>query len=79
MAWTSPIAGDFDEALQRRAVALEQLRGQDEPFFTALAAFTAGLVATALGRYDEALGHLTELRDLAEPLGNPWLDAGARV
>ena len=38
MAWTSAIVGDFDSALREALVALEQLRGQDEPFWTALAA-----------------------------------------
>ena len=38
MAWTSPIAGDFDGALREALVALEELRGQDEPFWTAVAA-----------------------------------------
>ena len=42
MAWTLPITGDFDGALREVTVALEELRGQDEPVFTAIAAFTAG-------------------------------------
>jgi ATP/maltotriose-dependent transcriptional regulator MalT len=32
-----------------------------------------------IGRYDEALTHLTEMRDLAERLDNPWLAAVSRV
>ena len=35
MAWTSPIAGDFDGALREAAASLEELRGQDEPVLTA--------------------------------------------
>jgi hypothetical protein len=66
MAWTLPIAGDFDGALREVSVALEELRGQDEPVFTAMAAFTAGSLETALGRYDDALRHLRETRDLTE-------------
>ncbi len=42
MAWASPIAGDFDGALREASASLEELRGQDEPFWTALAASTAG-------------------------------------
>ena len=42
MAWTLPIAGDLDGALRETAVSLEELRGQDEPFFTAMAALTVG-------------------------------------
>jgi tetratricopeptide (TPR) repeat protein len=79
MAWTLPIAGDFDGALREAAVSLEELHGQDEPVFTAMAAFTAGSVETALGRYDVALRHLREARDLAERAGGDWLVAGSRV
>ena len=32
-----------------------------------------------VGRYDDALRHLTEMRDLAGPLDNPWLAAVSRV
>jgi hypothetical protein len=51
MAWTLPVAGDFDGARQEVTVALQQLRGQDEPVYTAIAAFVAGSLDTALGRY----------------------------
>jgi hypothetical protein len=37
MAWTSTIVDDLDGALRAASVSLEQLRGQDEPFWTALA------------------------------------------
>ena len=33
----------------------------------------------AVGRYDDALRHLTEARDLAERFDNPWLAAASRV
>jgi predicted ATPase len=66
MAWTSPITGDFDGALRETALSLQELRRQDEPFFTAIAAFTAGSLEIASGRYDDALQHLREARDLAE-------------
>jgi len=79
MAWTLPIAGDFDGALREAVVSLEELRGQDEPVFMGLAAFTAGSLNTALGRYDDALPHLLEARDLAERTGGDWLIAGPRV
>jgi predicted ATPase len=79
MAWTSGIVGDFDGALQGASVSLEQLRDQDEPFWTALGAYTSGLVEMTVGRYDDAGRHLTEMRDLAELLDNPWLAAVSRV
>jgi tetratricopeptide (TPR) repeat protein len=80
MAWSSPIAGDLDDALRQAAPSLEQLRGQDKPFWTALAAFTVGSMETAVGRYDDALRHLRESRDLAEESDSAWLTAaGSRV
>ena len=79
MAWTSPISGDFEGALREVSASLEELRGQDEPFFTALAAFTAGAAETALGRPDGALQHLAVMRELADRFGYTWLTASARV
>jgi predicted ATPase len=79
MAWTSGIVGDFDDATQEALASLEQLHSQDEPFWTALAAYTAGLVEMSVGRYDDSRHHLTEMRELAERLDNPWLAAVSRV
>jgi len=78
-AWTSPIAGDSDGALREASGSPEQLRGQDQPFFTALAAYTAALEETALGRRDGALPHLRETRDLADRFDYAWLTATSRV
>ena len=79
LAWSSPIAGDFAGALREASASLEQLRAQDEPFWTTLAAFTAGSIETTAGRYDDALRHLSEARDLAEGFDGTWLTAGSRV
>jgi predicted ATPase len=79
IAWTLPITGDLDEALQEVTVALQELRGQNELVYTAMAAFTAGSLNTALGRYDDALKHLREARDLAERAGGDWLGAGIQA
>jgi len=79
LAWTLPIPGDFEGTRREAALALEEFRGQDEPVFTAMTAFTVGSVETALGRYDDALEHLREARDLAERAGGDWLEAGSRV
>jgi predicted ATPase len=79
MAWTLPVAGDYEGALREAAASLEELRGQDEPVFTGMAAYTAGSLEVALGRYDDALRHLREARDLAERAGGDWVAAGSRV
>jgi predicted ATPase len=78
-SWAAGIAGDLDRALADVADSLEQVRAEGELFWTALAAYTSGLVETAVGRYDDALRHLTEMRELAEQLDNAWLAAVSRV
>ena len=79
MAWTLPVADDYEGALREAAASLEELRGQDEPVFTGMAGYTAGSLEVALGRYDDALRHLREARDLAERAGGDWVAAGSRV
>ncbi len=79
MAWSLPIAGDLDRALREAAASLAEFRGQDEPVFTAIAVFTVGSLEMTLGRYDDALRHLREVRDLAEASGGDWFAAGSRV
>jgi predicted ATPase/class 3 adenylate cyclase len=79
MGWTSPITGDVEGALREAHASLEELRGRDEPFWTAMAAFTPAVLETALGRADEALEHLREVRELADRSGYAWLTASSRV
>ena len=79
MAWTATIVDDLDGALREASVSLGELRGQDAPFWTASAGITLGSLETTVGRYDDALGHLTEVRDLAERFDNAWLGAMSRV
>jgi tetratricopeptide (TPR) repeat protein len=79
IAWTSPISGDFEGALRELSASLEELRGHEEPFYTALAAFTAGAAETALGRPDGARQHLAVMRELADRFGYTWLTASARL
>jgi len=78
LAWTSPLVGDFAGALREASVGLEQLRGQDEPFWTALAVGSLGSVEMAVARHDDALAHLREACDQAERFGNAWLAAWSR-
>jgi hypothetical protein len=79
MAWSLPIAADLDGALREVAASLEELRGQDEPVFTAIAAFGVGSLELALGRRDDASRHLGEARDLAQRFGGDWLTAGCQA
>jgi len=79
MAWTAPVVGDLDGALRQALASVEQLRGQDAPFWTALALGTAGLVETSVGHHDDAQRHLREARDLGERFDHAWLAAWSRV
>ena len=79
LAWTSTIGEDFDGALQEASASLAGLRGQDAPVWTASAGLTTGLVEMTVGRCDDALGHLTEVRDLAQRSDNPWIAAMSQV
>jgi predicted ATPase len=79
IAWATPLTGDFDDALLAASAALDELRGQDEPLWTALAAGTLGSMETSAGRCDDAADHLQEIRDLADRLDSAWLAAWSRV
>src|SRR5262249_21133637 len=79
IAWTAPLAGDFDGALAGLLASLAELRGLDEPYWTAVAALSAGYLETGAGRYDDALGHVQQACDLAERFGYPWPGAWSRV
>jgi tetratricopeptide (TPR) repeat protein len=79
MAWTSPIVDDLDGALREASASLEEFRGQAEPLGTTSAGLTLGSVETTVGRYDDALRHLTEARDLAVRLDHAWLTATSQV
>jgi tetratricopeptide (TPR) repeat protein len=79
MAGVAAVVGDFDGALRGELVSLEELRGQDEPYWRTVAVLTAGLVETAMGRHDDALGHLREARDLAARFDHAGLSAWAQV
>jgi predicted ATPase len=79
MAWALPISGDLDGALREVTAALSELRRQDEPVFTGIAAFAAGSLEMALDRHDDASQHLREARDLAQRYHGDWLSAGCQA
>jgi predicted ATPase len=79
IAWATPLTGDFGGALLAASAALDELHGQHEPLWTALAAGTLGSMETSAGRRDDALRHLSEVRDLADRFDSAWLGAWSRV
>src|SRR6185437_5395967 len=79
MAWSSPLAGESGGFLQEVSVSLAQLRGQDEPFWTALAVGSLGWVEVGMGRYDDALIHLRDAYDLGDGFDSAWLAAWSRI
>jgi predicted ATPase len=76
---TSAISGDLEGAERQATAGLTELRGQDEPFWTAMALISLGTLEIALGRYDEALSHLREMSDLAERFSATRLAAAAQL
>jgi predicted ATPase len=79
MGWASLTAGDPDGAIRQESVSLEELRGQDEPYWTATAALSVGSVQAAIGRDDDAVRHLSQARELADQFGYHWLATWSRV
>jgi predicted ATPase len=73
MAWILPIVDDFDGALREASLSRERLRDQDEPFWTAIAIDTLGELEVAIGRLDDALTHLRQVRELSQQFDNAWL------
>jgi predicted ATPase len=79
MSGIAGVLGDLDGALRTELACLEELRGQDEPYWTTVATLTLGLWETALGRYEDALGHLREARALADRFDHAGLSAWSQV
>ncbi len=71
--------GGIEDALREASASVDQLRAQDEPFWTALAVGSLGTVESTVGRNDDAVGHLSEARTLADRIDHPWLSAWSRV
>src|SRR5262249_32777387 len=77
--WSLPLVDDHGGALERAIVALDELRGQDEPIWTALTLGTLGSLELAVARDHQAVGYLNDARDLAARLDNAWLAAWSRA
>jgi predicted ATPase len=78
-SWAATISGDLNSAIRQASASLEELRDQDEPYWTAAAVITVGSHERAAGRYDEAQRDLSEAHALAERFGYAWLAAFSRV
>jgi ATP/maltotriose-dependent transcriptional regulator MalT len=79
MSGISGVLGDLDGALRTELACLEELRGQDEPYWTTVATLTVGLWEMALGRHEAALGHLREARALAGRFDHAGLSAWSQA
>jgi len=79
MAQASAITGNLDDAVHEAAAGLNELRGQYEPFWTAMALISLGTIEVALGRYDDALSHLGEMSDLANRFSDARFVAAAQL
>src|SRR6185437_8197872 len=64
-AGLSAIEGDLDRALSDARASTDQLRTMDEPFWTAVALLQVGFLEIIVGRRDDALEHLLEVRQRA--------------
>jgi predicted ATPase len=79
MGWASMIAGDPDGAIRQVSLSLEELRGQDEPYWTATAVLSVGSFQAAIGREDDAVRHLSQARELADRFSYHWPATWSRV
>jgi predicted ATPase len=79
MSGIAGVLGDLDGALRTETACLEELRDQDEPYWTTVAILTVGLWEAALGRHEDALGHLREARALADRFDHAGLSAWSQV
>jgi hypothetical protein len=66
LGWASMITGDSDGALRQDLAALEELRGQDEPYWTASAVLNVGSFKAAMGRDEDAVRDMNEARELGD-------------
>jgi len=69
LGWASMITGDSDGAIRQDLAALGELRGQDEPFWTASAVLSVGSFKAAIGRDEDAVRNMNEARDLGDRFG----------
>jgi predicted ATPase len=78
LGWTL-ITDDPEAAIRDASASLAELRGQDEPYWTASALLSVGSVKAATGRDDDAVRDLGEARELADRFSYVWLATWSRV
>ena len=78
MAWAATIVSDIDGTIRQASAALQERRGQDESYWTAVAVLTVGSHERAAGRYDDAQRDLSQAHALAERFGYTWLPPSPR-
>ena len=61
------------------SVSLEELRGQDEPYWTVTAVLSVGSFQAIIGRDDDAVRHLSQARELADRFSYHWPATWSRV
>jgi len=66
LGWASMITGDSDGAIRQDSAALEELRRQDEPYWTASAVLSVGSFKAAIGRDEDAVRDMNEARELGD-------------
>jgi len=79
IAGIAAVVGDLDGALRKWLTCVEDLRDQGEPYWMTVAVVSCGLMETALGRPEAALGHLREARALAGRFDHAGLSAWSQV
>ena len=80
MAGIATVVGDFDGALRRELACLEELRGQDEPYWMTVAdPYLPACWRRPRGDHEAALGYLREARTLAGRFDHAGLSAWSQV
>jgi ATP/maltotriose-dependent transcriptional regulator MalT len=79
MAGIAGVVGDIDGALRGESASLEELRGQDEPYWTTVAILTLGMWEMALAHHEDALGHMREARAMAGEFDRAGLSGWSQV
>jgi predicted ATPase len=73
LSWVLPVVDDLDGAKRAASMSLQGFREQDEPMMEVNVVFTLGLLEMAMGSFDAAHQHLSEVYDSRKQFGDHWL------